>query len=160
MFYVCGRKIKEITRENLEMSKEIIKKSGDCSLVPCEYCPMPFKDGKECVVYKDYKTKVEICKKILEKGIYKEPETLNITDNVNSPKHYKLKIKDYDDIEVIDVIRAVLTPEELRGYEKGNVIKYIFREKNKNGLEDLKKSKRYLEWLIEQIEKETEREKE
>lgn len=33
---------------------------------------------------------------------------------------------------------------------EGNVIKYVARYKYKNGLDDLKKAKNYLDWLIEQ----------
>ena len=36
---------------------------------------------------------------------------------------------------------------------QGNVIKYITRYKDKNGVEDLKKAKHYIEMLIEQYEK-------
>lgn len=35
------------------------------------------------------------------------------------------------------------------GYLEGNVIKYIVRYKDKNGLEDLKKAQTYLDKLIE-----------
>lgn len=35
------------------------------------------------------------------------------------------------------------------GFCAGNVIKYVCRYKNKNGIEDLKKAKHYLELLIE-----------
>lgn len=35
------------------------------------------------------------------------------------------------------------------GYIEGNIIKYISRYKSKNGLEDLKKAKHYLDILIE-----------
>jgi len=38
------------------------------------------------------------------------------------------------------------------GYIEGNVIKYISRYKNKNGLEDLKKARHYIDMLIEQEE--------
>ena len=34
------------------------------------------------------------------------------------------------------------------GFCEGNIIKYISRYKNKNGLEDLKKAKHYLDILI------------
>lgn len=37
------------------------------------------------------------------------------------------------------------------GYMEGNVIKYVCRYKNKNGVEDLKKAMHYLQLLIEQI---------
>lgn len=35
------------------------------------------------------------------------------------------------------------------GYHEGNVIKYVSRWRNKNGIEDLKKAKHYIELLIE-----------
>lgn len=38
------------------------------------------------------------------------------------------------------------------GYCEGNVIKYITRYKDKNGLEDLKKAKQYIDFLIEAYE--------
>ena len=43
--------------------------------------------------------------------------------------------------------------EEYRGYVKGQVIKYITRERHKNGLEDLKKAAWYLNRLIKRLEK-------
>ena len=43
-------------------------------------------------------------------------------DMVNSPPHYKI-----GGIEAIDYIQAKLTPEEFRGYLKGNVLKYTSR---------------------------------
>lgn len=65
-------------------------------------------------------------------------------DKVNSPKHYKLRGLD---IEAIDVIRGALTEDEFRGFCKGNVLKYTIREAHKNGDEDLKKAKKYLDFL-------------
>ena len=68
---------------------------------------------------------------------------------VNHPKHYKAK----NGMEVIDVIEAFTA--NLEGYEAthtGNVIKYICRWKEKNGLEDLKKAQWYLNRLIKNIE--------
>lgn len=67
-------------------------------------------------------------------------------DKVNSPNHYKLRGLD---IEAIDVIRGALTEDEFRGFCKGNVLKYTIREGHKNGDEDLKKAKKYLEFLEE-----------
>lgn len=67
-------------------------------------------------------------------------------DRVNSPHHYKLRGLD---IEAIDVIRGALTEDEFRGFCKGNVLKYTIREGHKNGDEDLKKAKKYLEFLEE-----------
>lgn len=74
-------------------------------------------------------------------------------DMVNHPKHYKSKTG----LETIEVIEAFTA--ELQGIEAvdtATVIKYICRWKQKNGLEDLKKAKWYLENLINHIEKENE----
>ena len=67
-----------------------------------------------------------------------------VNDNVNAPDHYKLRGLD---IEAIDVIRGALTEDEFRGFCKGNVLKYTIREGHKNGDEDLKKAKKYLDFL-------------
>ena len=39
------------------------------------------------------------------------------------------------------------------GFCEGNVIKYLCRYKRKNGLEDLKKARQYLDFLIERERK-------
>ena len=73
----------------------------------------------------------------------------NGLDMVNHPKHYKAK----NGMEVIDVIEAFTANSS--GYEAthtGNVIKYICRWKEKNGLEDLRKAQWYLNRLIKNIE--------
>ena len=70
-------------------------------------------------------------------------------DNVNHPAHYNA-----GKIEVIAIQEDQLTSEEYRGYIKGQVIKYITRERYKNGLEDLKKARWYLDRLIKKMEKE------
>ncbi|MDU0963595.1 MAG: DUF3310 domain-containing protein [Peptostreptococcus anaerobius] len=78
------------------------------------------------------------------------------SDNSNiRPNHYKLTglfKEDGEQAEVLDVIKAALTDEEYRGFLKGNEIKYILREKHKNGVEDLKKNGQYNKWLIEHDE--------
>ena len=67
-----------------------------------------------------------------------------IVENVNHPAHYN-----ESSIECIDAIEAALTPEEFRGFCKGNALKYIWREKHKGGNEDLKKAAWYLNELIQ-----------
>lgn len=62
-----------------------------------------------------------------------------MTDMVNKPPHYR-----QGDIECIDAIRAALTPEEFRGYCKGNALKYVWRERHKGGAESLAKAVWYL----------------
>ena len=47
-----------------------------------------------------------------------------------------------------------MTDEELKGFYMGNSLKYILRHPKKNGLEDLKKARKNLDWLIEEMEHE------
>ena len=63
-------------------------------------------------------------------------------DMVNSPPHYN-----HAGIECIEAIEAALTPEEFRGYCKGNTLKYTWREKYKNGDQDLDKAAWYIDRL-------------
>ena len=76
-----------------------------------------------------------------------------VFDSVNSPMHYAS-----GGIEAIEALEACMTPEAFRGFLKGNVIKYVWRYENKNGLEDLKKAKWYLKALIFALEMEQEKE--
>lgn len=69
-------------------------------------------------------------------------------DQVNHPPHYQR-----DGIECIQAIEAALTPEEFRGYCKGNVIKYTWREQYKGKDEDLAKSQWYLNRYLEKEKK-------
>ena len=69
-------------------------------------------------------------------------------DNVNNPAHYG-----QGNIECIDYILDFLTDEEVIGYLRGNMAKYLHRWRYKNGIEDLKKARWYLNKLIEYEEK-------
>ena len=73
-------------------------------------------------------------------------------DMVNHPRHYTS-----GKIEVIKIMEDQLNPEEYRGYIKGQVIKYITRERHKNGIEDLKKAHWYLTRLINYLERGTQK---
>lgn len=69
-------------------------------------------------------------------------------DVVNNPSHYRGS----KGLEVMEVLENFLTPEELKGFYKGNVIKYILRSDKKNGTEDLNKALKYLGWLSKEQE--------
>jgi hypothetical protein len=65
-------------------------------------------------------------------------------DPVNSPAHYNS-----GSIECIDAIESMLTKEEFIGFLRGNILKYQWRYKQKNGAEDLKKAQWYFDKLKE-----------
>jgi len=71
-----------------------------------------------------------------------------MTNNKISPQHYS-KYK----IQPIDFIQA----NEL-DFAQGNVIKYVLRYKDKNGIEDLQKAKQNIDFLIKYLEKANEKE--
>jgi hypothetical protein len=72
----------------------------------------------------------------------------NNFDNVNKPNHYQLNIKG-NNIQVIDIIDEVVKdykPQE--AFKIANVIKYVLRASKKNGIEDLKKARKYIDMLV------------
>lgn len=82
--------------------------------------------------------------KALEKGAVKLVlETEH--DAVNHPSHYTA-----GGIECIDCIKAALG-ENFIGFLMGNVIKYSYRYRHKNGIEDLKKARWYLDRAIKEV---------
>lgn len=71
-----------------------------------------------------------------------------MNDSINHPAHYT-----QGGIECIDAIKAAVTG--LEGVEAvciGNAIKYLWRWKQKNGAEDLRKAIWYINKLIEEKE--------
>jgi len=69
-------------------------------------------------------------------------------DDINRPRHYT-----QGDVECIDAIKASMSDEAFFGYLKGNVIKYIWRYRNKRApLEDLKKA----DWYLKRLERDFE----
>ena len=64
-------------------------------------------------------------------------------DNVNSPNHYQGKVECIDCIE-----SATAGLNGIEAFCTGNAIKYLYRWKRKNGIEDLKKAKWYIDKII------------
>ena len=88
----------------------------------------------------------------MNKNLYKEMSDALETeyddddedDMVNSPAHYN-----FAGVECIDAIRAATGEEGFSYYLQGNIMKYLWRYKYKNGVEDLRKAQWYLSVLIE-----------
>ena len=61
-------------------------------------------------------------------------------------EHYK-----HGNVECIEAIKSALTEEEYRGFLKGNIIKYVWREGHKGTpLEDVHKAEDYTMMLVEE----------
>ena len=69
-----------------------------------------------------------------------------MTDNIN-PNHYKK-----GGIECIEAIKAATVGKPgIEAVCTANVIKYVWRYEDKNGVEDLRKALWYLERLIKEV---------
>lgn len=69
----------------------------------------------------------------------------NDSEELENTKRYKTN----SGKQLFDVLEDdLLTYEELRGFYKANIYKYTHRYKQKNGIEDLKKVKIYVDQLI------------
>ena len=72
----------------------------------------------------------------------------NVPDMVNHPQHYT-----QGGIECIDALKAATVGK--RGIEAvcvANIIKYCWRYEEKNGIEDVRKAKFYIERLLKELE--------
>lgn len=69
-----------------------------------------------------------------------------MSENVDRPNHYISE----SGMEAIDVIEAFTNGIEdpFEAYCTGNIIKYALRWNSKNGIEDLKKAKKYIDFII------------
>lgn len=67
-----------------------------------------------------------------------------IGDIINQPDHYHK-----NGIDVIGYAELQFSKDELKGFHRINVLKYVTRYDRKNGVEDLKKARNYLDMLIE-----------
>ena len=70
-------------------------------------------------------------------------------DNINHPDHYQ----NIAGVEAIDILNDVV--KDLPGTQAAmlwNTLKYLLRFQKKNGVEDLKKARNYLDYLINDIE--------
>lgn len=89
------------------------------------------------------------CLKLMEDKKIEEPKN----DPVNHPSHYTSGGN-----ECIDAIKAALSchKDPIFSWYTGQIMKYLWRWPLKNGIEDLKKAKFYLDHLINDIEKDEE----
>ena len=85
-------------------------------------------------------------KRIIEEFEAEEKAKRKQSDMINNPAHYNKS-----GIECIDAISAA-TGDGFEYYLQGNILKYLWRYRYKNGSEDLKKAQWYLNNLIKEVE--------
>lgn len=63
-------------------------------------------------------------------------------------EHYRSK-----NVQPWTAMESWMTAEEFEGFLRGNVIKYIARYKDKDGVKDVLKARHYLERLLEHLDR-------
>ena len=76
------------------------------------------------------------------------PKEAEKPDNVNHPGHYET-----GKFECIEVMEEALGAEAVLAFCVCNAFKYLYRHKRKNGIEDIKKARWYLDKFIELAER-------
>lgn len=71
-----------------------------------------------------------------------------MSDNVNHPAHYEQQCS----LECIEAMEIAFGRENVMTFCLCNAFKYLWRHKNKNGIEDLNKAKWYLDRAKSYIE--------
>ena len=110
----------------------------------CSYCLLEKFSGED---YCDFDEWSDDKLAIAYDHVYKNMDE-NVTDMVNHPRHYT-----QGGIECIDALKAATVGK--RGIEAvcvANVIKYLWRYEEKNGIEDVRKAKWYIERLLRELE--------
>lgn len=125
-----------------EMVRALVKFCDECH--GCNICLLEkFSGGVMC----DFDEWSDDKLAIAYDHVYKNMDE-NVPDMVNHPQHYT-----QGGIECIDALKAATVGK--RGIEAvcvANVIKYLWRYEEKNGIEDIRKAKWYIERLLKELE--------
>lgn len=125
-----------------EMVRTLVKFCDECN--GCDVCLLEkFSGGVIC----DFDEWSDDKLAIAYDHVYKNMDE-NVPDMVNHPQHYT-----QGGIECIDALKAATVGK--RGIEAvcvANVIKYLWRYEEKNGIEDVRKAKFYIERLLKELE--------
>ena len=125
-----------------EMVRTLVKFCDECH--DCNSCLLEkFSGGVMCDFHEWSDDKLAIA----YDHVYKNMDE-NVPDMVNHPQHYT-----QGGIECIDALKAATVGK--RGIEAvcvANVIKYLWRYEEKNGIEDIRKAKWYIERLLKELE--------
>ena len=124
-----------------EIRRQVCEESG----VPQKDCQKKFEECNEMSIDNAKPQEWDkVAKSKTFTGKLYHPEDKH--DPVGAPDHYNKGA-----IEAIEAIKASMHPQEYKGYLKGNCLKYLWRYEYKNGVEDLRKARVYLDWLIKEV---------
>lgn len=142
--YFGIKKQTSLIKEQMEtkLIEPLIAKTLRCSNPKCDF-EMQIAEEKEAFhSYKCYLCGSEMYR-------LSEETSLKESDAVNHPSHYT-----QGKVECIDAIEsATINKKGVEAICVANIIKYLWRYESKNGLEDVKKARWYIQKLIEKLEK-------
>lgn len=122
----------------MTVEEKSLKISEWCNSRDCD-SSCPIYEGSRCTCYtirgEEDKKQVEENYRILFESA---------SDNVNHPAHYET-----GEFECIDVMIETQGEDAVKEYCLCAAFKYLYRHKRKNGLEDIKKARWYLDKFIE-----------
>ena len=137
-----------------------------CDRNPCNSCSMhsmhKFKVDylKSVHKYVEEKLKINAYSNVSSNPYYEDDPSFSArcdcmtdkpeSDVVNHPSHYET-----GKFQCIDVMVEALGREEVKGFCICNAFKYLYRCRRKNGLEDIKKARWYIDKFIELCEEDT-----
>lgn len=135
-----------------------VKHIKECETFPSEYDSelidfiQNLKDRRPQLEEKDWNKIIggKSVERIEDTQEFKDKHKHNATVEESNikPNHYKLNIKGQE-FEVMDVVDAVVEGMEAKkACRIMNILKYVCRAEKKNGLEDYKKARTYLDMLI------------
>ena len=132
-----------------EMLWKMLQLAKECENHPsCEGCPIGDSDIRctvDTTIIDDIEKELKMYEgHCLDKKSVDDLAKEYIADNVNHPKHYET-----GKFECIDVMIETQGIEAVKNFCICNAFKYIYRHKNKNGCEDVKKAIWYLNKYIE-----------
>lgn len=116
----------------IETTKKLIKY---CSDTECDACKLNAKNL--CIKFPYARRDYFRALKILTGETPKD-------DNINHPTHYTS-----GKFECFDVMTDTFGPDAVKDFCLCNAFKYLWRHKQKNGLEDIKKTRWYVDKYIE-----------
>lgn len=130
--------------DNCELMKKYDKKTNEWT---DEYACV-FSDMSDDMLDKCYKWYKEIKQAACENAKAKYCEVEPDADMVNHPSHYT-----QGGIECIDALKAATVSKTgIEAVCTANAIKYLWRYEEKNGIEDVKKARWYIDRLIKELE--------
>ena len=144
----CNAAIKSIITPTTGISFDCCEMTYECFFKTIELLVKSMEPNKRFIFEytNDYDDAAEDIVKYCENDVFATEDAYNALtgDNVNHPSHYET-----GKFECFDVMKEALGDDSVKDFCIANSFKYIYRHKRKNGVEDIKKAKWYIDKYLE-----------